>query len=205
MSCCIYISGQCAHNTHSRQAKKIFLDLLKRRLNKWDGRKKVEPPSEEVSASLETTPTPQEPLTPTSVSDRLPTVELISISSSIQPVPVNAVAMTNSHLEGGNVYQNTTAGTLGGVSGISGVSGGVYQSTSDGALGGVNGVSGVSGGVGGGERLVEYGSSMNLVSPPLVHPSAFMATGAEHQRLQRTPVQQHQGTGACACNLSLCT
>lgn len=71
----------------SRQVRKIFLDLHTRRLNKWDGKKKVEPPSTDTPPSLETTPTtPQTPVPSTPIGDyHTPS------SSIIEPVPIATV------------------------------------------------------------------------------------------------------------------
>ena len=74
----------------------MFLDLHTRRLNSWDGRKKVEPPSDDVPPSVETTPTPQTPVTPPSVSDYPVNI--------VQPVPISTVSMATS----GNVYPSST-------------------------------------------------------------------------------------------------
>lgn len=160
---------------HCRQVREIFFDLHTRRLNKWDGRKKVEPPNEETMPSLETTPTPQEDNGAASVSDLPPPAGLAQGNRVVKPVPVSAITMANPVVESRNVDHNATSG-------------------------GVSNASGVSVGVRGGELPVEYGS-VNLMSqppqPPQPPPSAFFPAPAQHQQvqIQRTlslPVQ-HQG------------
>ena len=73
--------------------RKTFLDLHTRRLNQWDGRKKVEPPTVD---DLPATPTtPQAPATPTPVNDYTPN------SGIVEPVPVSTVSSEGIRIGGG--------------------------------------------------------------------------------------------------------
>ena len=71
-----------------RQVRKTFLDLHTRRLNQWDGRKKVEPPAVDTSPATPTTP--RTPATPTPVNDYAPN---ICNSGIVEPVPVSTVSL----------------------------------------------------------------------------------------------------------------
>ena len=119
--------------------KEIFFDLHTRRVNAWDGRKKVEPPSEEAAPSMETTPTPRTPLTPTSVSDYPEKAELPlppppppPTNRIVQPVPISTTSMatvypvTNTFYHHGDTTANTCTPTA--IGGAGGESQGGYES-----------------------------------------------------------------------------
>lgn len=103
-----------------RQVREIFLNLLIRRLNSWDGRKKVEPittptPSTaEAPLRQEATPTPtsQTPVPPPAVTDYPAKAQNTTDPSCslIHPIPVSAVSAP--HQVASNVYQSVASGEV---------------------------------------------------------------------------------------------
>lgn len=100
--------------THTlyRQVRELFLNLLIKRLNSWDGRKKVEPATTsttEAPPREEATPTPtsQTPVPPPAVTDYLIKAQNTTDPSStvVQPIPLSAVSAPP-HLAAGSVYQS---------------------------------------------------------------------------------------------------
>ena len=112
-------SSGCFHLPHThyyRQVREIFLNLLVRRLNGWDGREKVEPSTiSEAPPNQETTPTPtsETPIPPPIVTDypvkaQNATDPSSGGSSVIQPVPISAI--TTPHLAARSVYHSSVTG-----------------------------------------------------------------------------------------------
>ena len=94
---------------HYRQVREIILNLLIRRLNGWDGRKKVEPtttptPTTEAPPRQEATPTPTSltPVPPPAVTDYPVKAQNTTDPSSsvVQPIPICAPRFV-----AGSVYQ----------------------------------------------------------------------------------------------------
>ena len=168
-----------------RQVREIFLNLLIRRLNSWDGRKKVEPPSTTTTATEappreeEATPTPTSltplPPPPPAVTDYPVGAQNSTDPSSsvVHPIPVSAISVAHPHPASGSVYQSSVS---------------------------------TGPGPGGHELAMEYGSVRAMLSPQPQYSSMFMPTTAfaphhsHHSQIHRAlslpnSLQQQQQRG----------